>query len=220
MTAEWRSAPAARPEVSLIGNYYESNPVKADMVVVAPDSWIFAGTGLAAGDRFAEMVQNEYDRVTPEVSGHACRTSRCCATRRSTCRGRASFADVTYYTAPSEAGVFATGTLWWERQLGPLCRDDAASHTDQCHIRRITANVLEAFVAGPAGAGPPVGLEPGRAGHPRRLRRRTRRATWTRGPPEPRNRDAGAEPGTGRGRWTLYGLGPDERRFRRPRTLT
>ena len=42
------------------------------------------------------------------------------------CRGRASFADVTYYTAPSGAGVFATGTLWWERQLGPLCRDDDA----------------------------------------------------------------------------------------------
>jgi hypothetical protein len=62
---------------------------------------------------------------------------------------------VTYYTAPSKAGVFATGTLWWERQLGPLCRDDAASHTDQCHIRRITANVLEAFVAGPAGAAHP-----------------------------------------------------------------
>lgn len=47
--------------------------------------------------------------------------------------------------------MFATGTLWWERQLGPLCRDDADSHTDECHIRRITANVLEAFVAGPAG---------------------------------------------------------------------
>jgi len=57
---------AFRPEASLIGNYYESNPVKADMVVVAPDSWIFAGTGLVAGDRFGQLVQNEYDRVTPE----------------------------------------------------------------------------------------------------------------------------------------------------------
>ncbi len=150
VTAEWRAAPAARPEASLIGNYYESNPVKADMVVVAPDSWIFAGTGLAAGDRFVDMVQNEYDRVTPEVPGTPPGIQVLCHSPL-TCRGRASFADVTYYTAPSGAGVFATGTLWWERQLGPVCRDDAASHTDQCHIRRITANVLQAFVAGPAG---------------------------------------------------------------------
>lgn len=154
VTAEWRSPPAAHPEAALIGNSYESNPVKADMVVVAPDSWIFAGTGLAAGDRFAAMVQNEYDRVTPEVSGTPADIEVLCHSPL-TCRGRASFADVTYYTAPSKAGVFATGTLWWERQLGPLCRDDAASHTDQCHIRRITANVLEAFVAGPAGAAHP-----------------------------------------------------------------
>jgi hypothetical protein len=167
VTAEWRAAPAARPENSLIGNYYESNPVKADMVVVAPDSWIFAGTGLAAGDRFVDLVQNEYDRVTPEVSGTPADIQVLCHSPL-TCRGRASFADVTYYTAPSGAGVFATGTLWWERQLGPLCRDDAASHTDQCHIRRVTANVLEAFVAGPAGLVHPsvsnlaeLGIHPG-----------------------------------------------------------
>ncbi|MGZ4715303.1 MAG: N,N-dimethylformamidase beta subunit family domain-containing protein [Acidimicrobiales bacterium] len=150
VTAEWREPPAADPEASLIGNYYESNPVKADMVVVEPDSWVFAGTGLAQGDRFAELVQNEYDRVTPEVPGTPADIEVLCHSPL-TCRGRPSFADVTYYTAPSGAGVFATGTLWWERQLGPLCRDDASSHTDECHIRRITANVLEVFAAGPAG---------------------------------------------------------------------
>ena len=66
-------------------------------------------TGLAAGDRFVEMVQNEYDRVTPEVSGTPA-GHRGALPLAADVWGRASFADVTYYTAPSLAGVFATGT--------------------------------------------------------------------------------------------------------------
>ena len=158
------------PRQSLIGNYYESNPVRADMVLVSPDSWIFAGTGLPAGHRFVDMVQNEYDRVTPEVAGTPANIEVLCHSPL-VCRGRPSFADVTYYTAPSGGGVFATGTLWWERQLGPLCPGDDPSHADRCHIRRITANVLEAFVAGPAGLAHPsrpnlaeLGIAPGYVG--------------------------------------------------------
>jgi hypothetical protein len=154
VTAEWRSPPAAEPEASLVGNYYESNPVLADMVVANPSSWVFAGTGLAHGARFAAMVQNEYDRVTPEVSTTPANIEVLCHSPV-VCRGHHSYADVTYYTAASGAGVFATGTLWWERQLGPLCTDPTGPHTDQCQLRRITANVLEAFLAGPAGRAHP-----------------------------------------------------------------
>ena len=124
------------------------------MVVSEPDSWILAGTGLAAGARFKDLVQNEYDRVTPEAPGTPRNIEVICHSPL-VCNGRHSYADVTYYTAPSGAGVFATGTLWWERQLGPLCTDPDMDHTDQCHLRRITANVLEAFLAGPAGVAHP-----------------------------------------------------------------
>jgi hypothetical protein len=154
VTAEWRAEPAARPEASLIGNYYESNPCLADMVVVSPDSWVFAGTSLPAGHKLTDMVQNEYDRVTPEVVGTPDNIEVLCHSPL-VCRGRATFADVTYYTSPSGAGVFATGTLWWERQLGPLCTDLVGPHTVECSIRQITANVLEAFVAGPSGVAHP-----------------------------------------------------------------
>jgi hypothetical protein len=154
VTANWRAGPAADPECSLVGNYYESNPVLADMVVSQPDSWVLAGTGLAAGARFKSLVQNEYDRVTPEAPGTPRNIEVICHSPV-VCNGHHSYSDVTYYTAPSGAGVFATGTLWWERQLGPLCTHPDLVHTDQCHIRRITGNVLEAFLAGPAGVAHP-----------------------------------------------------------------
>ena len=69
-------------------------------------------------------------------------------------RGKSTFADVTYYTAPSGAGVFATGTLWWEQHCGPLITQvpdtSRAENLVDYRVRRITANVLNAFLSGPA----------------------------------------------------------------------
>ncbi len=42
VTTSFREAPRANPESSLIGNYYECNPVKADWVVGDASAWMFA----------------------------------------------------------------------------------------------------------------------------------------------------------------------------------
>ncbi|HVN50576.1 MAG TPA: N,N-dimethylformamidase beta subunit family domain-containing protein [Acidimicrobiales bacterium] len=172
VTTEWRDAPAADPEAGLTGVYYESNPCLADMVVADADAWMFAGTGLSNGDRFADLVQNEYDRVYPEMSGTPHDIQVLCHSPL-VCRGRSSYADAAYYTVPSGAGVFATGTLWWERQLGPRCLETTGTHTDLCHLRQITWNVLEAFLRGPAAHAHPavrnletLGIRPGYTGPP------------------------------------------------------
>jgi hypothetical protein len=62
---------------------------------------------------------------------------------------------MTYYTAASGAGVFATGTFGWEPHTGPPCPQDPAATPVDCAIRRATANVLTVFAAGPAGQAHP-----------------------------------------------------------------
>src|SRR5204863_866078 len=69
VTSDWRAAPVSEPESTLIGNLYECNPVKADMVVADAGAWVFAGTGLNRGDRLSKVVGPEYDRYDPRAPG-------------------------------------------------------------------------------------------------------------------------------------------------------
>jgi hypothetical protein len=148
VTTSWRDGPSPRPESSMIGNLYECNPVSADMVIGEASSWVFAGTGLKDGDKLSRLVGNEYDRVTPERPTPT--NIEVLAHSPVVCHGAKSFSDVTYYTAPSGAGVFATGTFQVEAHLGPPCADDQIHGLD-CQVRKMMANVLAAFGQGPAG---------------------------------------------------------------------
>ncbi|MGZ8764682.1 MAG: N,N-dimethylformamidase beta subunit family domain-containing protein [Acidimicrobiia bacterium] len=144
-TVSFRESPVNRPENTLIGQQYECNPVRADMVVSDAASWVFANTGVTDGQQLEIVVGSEYDRWSPgpgvpenvEILAHS----------PVTCRGRRSFADMTYYTAPSGAGVFATGTNYWVSKHDPPAEGSPYNPT----IIQITRNVLEVFGAGPAG---------------------------------------------------------------------
>src|SRR5262249_35612803 len=70
-TVNWRDAPVGRPESDLIGELYESNPVRADMIVVDPDAWLFEGLGLTAGQALPGVVGSEYDHYLPSEVGPA-----------------------------------------------------------------------------------------------------------------------------------------------------
>src|SRR5450756_880593 len=149
VTSDWREPPAADPESSLIGTIYEGYPADAALVVSSPKSWIFKGTGVAAGDSFPHLVGIEYDRVDPaypvqrpiEVLSHS----------PLTCQGKASFGDSAYYTHSGGAGVFNSGTMRWVEAI----------YGDQPHgiggqtpgfVRQSTTNILRAFADGPAAA--------------------------------------------------------------------
>jgi hypothetical protein len=150
VTVPWRDPPVNDPESSVIGELFECNPAApASAVVVDASSWLFADTGIRNGDTFARLIGPYYDRVnlaypTPdnlEVLAHS----------PVTCQGLHSYADMTYYSAASGAGVFATGTTGWVCELTASCLQDPRTHPDE-RILQMTRNLLLTFAAGPAGA--------------------------------------------------------------------
>jgi hypothetical protein len=144
-TVSFRESPVNRPEAQLIGQQYQCNPVRADGIVVEPDSWIWAGSGVTAGSHIDILVGSEYDQYIHGQGGPD--NVEIVAHSPITCRGRAGFADVTYYTAPSGAGVFATGTNYWVSKLQP---PDFPQTAYNSIVLKATQNVLLAFGAGPA----------------------------------------------------------------------
>ncbi|MEV8096009.1 N,N-dimethylformamidase beta subunit family domain-containing protein [Kitasatospora sp. NPDC085879] len=157
-TNDFRAAPDADPESSLLGVIYDGYPVDAPYVVTAPDHWLFAGTGAKAGDSFPHLVGVEYDRVntafpTPrpiEIVAHS----------PVVCDGRRSWADTAWWTLPGGAGVFASGTMRWVEALDAQGPGGHGNHGMDARtgdlVRRVTENVLTALAAGPAGRAHPA----------------------------------------------------------------
>jgi len=133
----------------MIGQQYECNPVKADMVITDPGAWVFEGAGVTAGQRLVDTVGPEFDRYM--AGPMAPRNVQILAHSPVNCHGKASFSDMTYYTAPSGAGVFASGSIWWITKStppGPRSPFNPIANA-------VTENILRAFGAGPAGASHP-----------------------------------------------------------------
>jgi hypothetical protein len=156
VTTDWRRPPLNDPESRLLGALYQCNPTFAAGVVVRPSSWLFAGAGVRAGTRLPGLVGDEYDRVQPgaprppgvQVLLHS----------PVRCRGQASFADTTWYTAPSGAGVFDAGTGSWVCQLDQACAEGRTSALTARVVRAVTTNLLRRFAAGRPGAHLPAGI--------------------------------------------------------------
>lgn len=145
-TVSFRDAPVNRPEAQLIGQQYQCNPVRADLVVSAAGSWIWADTGVTNGQHLEIVVGSEFDQYIRGQGGPD--NVEIVAHSPVDCRGRAGYSDVTYYTAPSGAGVFATGTNYWVSKLNP---PDFPESPFNPTILKATQNVLLAFGTGPAG---------------------------------------------------------------------
>lgn len=149
VTGQWRYPPDPRPESVLTGVFYRSNPVQAAMVVVAPTSWLLAGTGATAGFALPGLVAPEYDRV--DLTVPTPRPIEILAHSPLTVHGRRDFADAAYYTTPGGAGVFATGTIAWINSMQGANGPVVARFTIT-----VTTTVLQAFAAGPSGRALPA----------------------------------------------------------------
>jgi hypothetical protein len=148
-TQNWRDPPDPRPESVITGVFYECNPVSATYVVFDPKSWIFAGTGVHRGTSFRGLVGPEYDRVNPAVPFP--RPLTVLAHSRLVCDGARTFSDSAYYTVPSGAGVFASGTMRWVCAMRVPSCGHGVNRAAKAFVDRATQNLLRAFAAGPAG---------------------------------------------------------------------
>ncbi len=152
VTVNWPDPPLNQPESELIGDMYDCNPVHAALTVSEASSWVFAGTNAQNGDQYEGLVGSEYDRYFPGLPGP--RNIEILAHSFLRCRGIQSFSDMTYYTAPSGAGVFATGTNVWVGSLSQSCPPNTANCPGD-FTRQVTKNVLQVMAAGPAGQNHP-----------------------------------------------------------------
>jgi hypothetical protein len=149
-TIQWRLAPLNLPEAEVVGVQYACSPVAADMRIVNPSSWVFAGTGVTNGTILPNVVANEYDRAFPGQGTPA--NLEILAHSPLTCRGQSDFSDMAYYSAPSGAGVFASGSIHWICSIDGLC---PTTNEAAAVVRQVTQNVLVTFAAGPAGTAHP-----------------------------------------------------------------
>lgn len=145
----WRAPPNDAPESVLLGEMWRCNPVHGDMVVIEPNSWIVAGTGLGAGGKITGAIADEYDSYRAADPGP--KNVEIVARSPITCGGKPDHADTTYYTAPSGAGVFDSGSLGF---IGGLVTDPQPG-TPAADVTTITKNLLVAFGPGPAGKAHP-----------------------------------------------------------------
>ena len=156
VTNDFRADPAPDPESSMTGVLYESYPTDAPYVVINADHWLYAGTGVRNGDGFNHLVGVEYDRVTPGEPTP--RPIQIIAHSPLVCNGQSSHSDSAYYTVPSGAGVFASGTMRWVEGLlaGTPDADNGMDPATGAFVTQTTSNLMRAFAAGPAGHSQPV----------------------------------------------------------------
>lgn len=151
VTVSWRNPPVNRPESDLLGPMYDCPDVHGDLVVADADVWVFAGTALHDGNHIPGAVDMEVDRIFPDAPTP--QSIQILAHSPVDCPSRSTYADMTYYTTHSGAGVLDVSSQGWVKKL----RCAAPVVTSECGERAvtITMNILNAFAQGPAGVAHP-----------------------------------------------------------------
>jgi hypothetical protein len=151
-TVEWRVSPINEPEAALVGVQYACANVEAPLKIANAKHWVYAGTNVTEGQKFPSLVGNEFDTLAAESPKNIDVLAR---SPVSCDKSNTGIHNMTFYAAPSGAGVFATGTIWWICALDNLC----SVPENRPFVRTVTTNVLQAFAAGPAGKAHPSGVK-------------------------------------------------------------
>jgi hypothetical protein len=154
-TQDWRLPPNPRPESVLVGNTYKCFPGRAALVVADPTNWMLTGI-VHAGQTLPGVVGIEYSGVdlnapTPRPLDVLFHSPVICGTTH-----QHDFADAIYYTTPSGAGVFESGTQDWVCGMDPYCTGPAQAGHVAPILDAISTRLFTTFAAGPAGRAHPA----------------------------------------------------------------
>jgi hypothetical protein len=158
-TVQWSSAPLDLPEARLVGAAYgELGATGGAFRVLQPASWVFAGARVVQDQTLPGSLGGEYDTVRPG-SPFTPPDISVLAAAPIVFGGEPTMATVSYYSVPSGAGVFAAGMTYWPCEADAECAGKAVPPKTASVLSTVTANVLEAFAAGPAGRAHPSAQE-------------------------------------------------------------
>ena len=139
--------PESGPDEGLLMGARNVEPVNGggDWIVTKPDSWVFAGTGLKAGDRVPGLVGWEYHGAPADLPG-----LEVVAEGTAWVGGQVPQKwTATVYPGPKGNFVFNAATIFWAQGLSsPPGHTLPWTHFSRPHgpderVRRITKNLLE-----------------------------------------------------------------------------
>lgn len=150
-TTLWRQGPAPDPESTLTGSVYGDREVKGMFTVEDPGFFAFAGTDAVRGATYPGLTAGEVDRLYPTAQrpefAHAGNLLLFAHSPAAGVHDSHGWADSTFYTAASGAGVLNMGTLdWLQAQY-----DAAVPARSRAFASRVTQNIIRAAALGPIG---------------------------------------------------------------------
>jgi hypothetical protein len=150
-TTRWREGPVPDPESTLTGSVYGDLGVTGMFTVTEPGFFAFGGTGAAQGDTYAGLTAGEVDRLYPMAErpefAHARDLVVFAHSPAAGAHTSHGWADSTFYTAASGAGVLNMGTMnWLQAQT-----DEGVPARSRDFAARVTQNIIRAAALGPLG---------------------------------------------------------------------
>jgi hypothetical protein len=127
-----------------------------DWIIVKPEHWVFAGTGVRRGDRIPGLVGWEYHGDPPSLEGLEVVAAGTAWVGGKTPQNWTA----TIYPGPKGNFVFNASTIFWAQGLSsPPGHTLPWSHWSRPHgpderVRKITSNLLDRAIGGPGRATP------------------------------------------------------------------
>jgi hypothetical protein len=137
VTARFRDL--GMPEAEFIGVMYGYEPVNGDIVIDDDTTWVTAGTGLTRGAHLNGLLGYEVDKIVASSPPNIERIGH------SYVPSKNGYADMTLYTAPSGALVFATGSMQWSWGLDDYNAPGLRPSQLSAAAQQLTRNVLNRF---------------------------------------------------------------------------